>query len=56
MHLSCVFVCLQVPSEARGRRETGPLELEFRVIVTPPAWMLGTELGSSARAVCLSNC
>jgi hypothetical protein len=26
------------------------------VIVTPPAWMLGTELGSSARAVCLSNC
>ena len=31
-----------------------PLELELHVFVRCPAWVLGTELGSSIKAVC--NC
>jgi hypothetical protein len=31
------------------------LELELQVVVSHPEWVLGTELRSSARAVCILN-
>lgn len=33
-----------------------PVELEFRVLVSPPFWVLTVELRSSARAVPIFNC
>lgn len=32
------------------------LELELQIVVSCLDWMLGTELGSSSKAVCTSNC
>ena len=33
-----------------------PLELELQVVVSHPVWVLGTKLGSSARATNAFNC
>lgn len=41
-------MCLQVPGEAKA---VGFPELESQVVESP-AWMLGTELGSSATVLC----
>lgn len=38
------------------RRALGPLEQEFQEPVSYLMWELGTELTSSARAVCILNC
>jgi hypothetical protein len=35
-----------------GQRQHISLELELQMVVNCSMWLLGTELGSSARAVC----
>lgn len=45
-----------VPTAARRQHPSDALEVELKVIVSHLMWVLGTELGSSAGAVCiLSN-
>lgn len=48
----CVGVCACHVYTVRyhQKRTSDPLELELRVIVSPPVGVLGTELGSSVRA------
>lgn len=47
-----VLVCLSVSAQ----RYQMPLELEFTVVVSQLMWVLGMELGSSARAASALNC
>ena len=53
------FVCCAtcVIEVHRGQnRKLDPLELEFQKVVCRQTWMLGTEFGSSGKAVGVFNC
>jgi hypothetical protein len=52
---ACGYVHMSTGAQ-RGEKHRFPLELELQMVVVYPAWMLGTELGSSVRAVCALNC
>lgn len=39
-----------------ARRVSDPLDLDLQVVMRHPAWVLGMELRSSARAVYALNC
>ena len=52
----CVFVCgyVHVSADAlRGQRHWIPLEVELQVVVSCLSLVLGTELWSSVRAICV---
>lgn len=47
---------MRVCAHRSQMRASDPLELELEVVVSPLMWVLGTELGSSARTACILNC
>lgn len=56
----CICVCLCVVCALRCRclersEVSDPLELELQVVVNHAVWVLGTKLGSFARAVSALN-
>jgi hypothetical protein len=47
-------MCTWVQVSAKDRRRvSGPLGLESQMVVSHSRWILGTELGLTARAVCI---
>lgn len=48
-------ICIWV-LRSGGQRVSGPLELEFQVVVSHLMWVLGTEVESSAWTFCAFNC
>jgi hypothetical protein len=53
----CVGVCAHECSTHRGpKRMSDPLKLELKVAMRRFIWVLGTEPGSSGRAVRAGNC
>lgn len=52
-----MWVCIhKCSAQGDHQRVSDPLELELEVVVSPLMWVLGTELGSSARTACILNC
>ena len=52
-----MWVCIhKCSAQGDQKRASDPLELELEVVVSPLMWVLGTELGSSARTACILNC
>lgn len=52
----CVSVWVNTGQEKAQKRLSCSLELKFQVLASCPTCMLGTTLGSSARAVHTLNC
>lgn len=50
----CEYMHISV-TDFSSKNHQIPMELEILVVVTDPFWVVGTELRSSARAVCF-NC